>query len=121
MPGIQTHMINYLTICYNVAVSWQWPHMFGVRSLVFDFSPPNLSISLSLDATAVITPTKEHKDMSGLERFEPLLEGVHLTTNLLYDPVGPSGLSETPSGHSCPPQLQLKSIRTGVVLKGLEP
>ena len=89
--------------CYNVAVSWQWPHMFGVRSLVFDFSPPNLSISLSLslDATAVITPTKEHKDMSGLERFEPLLEGVHLTTNLLHDPVGPSG-------HSCPPQLQLR-------------
>ena len=74
---------RYLTICYNVAVSWQW--------------------------------------WSGLERFEPLLEGVPLTTNLLYDPVGPSGLSETPSGHSCPPQLQLKSIRTGVVLKGLEP
>ena len=75
-------------------------------------------VSLSLDAT---TPTKEHKDMSGLERFEPLLEGVHLTTNLLYDPVGPSGLLETLSGHSCPPQLQLKSIRTGVVLKVLEP
>ena len=93
------------------------------REVLFLISllPTSLYLSLSPDATAVITPTKEHKDMSGLERFEPLLEGVHLTTNLLYDPVGPSGLSETPSGHSCPPQLQLKSIRTGVVLKGLEP
>ena len=38
---------------------------------------------------------------------EAFLGGVPLTTNVLYDPVGPLVPSGTPSGHSCPPELQL--------------
>ena len=55
---------------------------------------------------------------TGIEAF---LGGVPLTTNVLYDPVGPLEPSGTPSGHSCPPQLQLGrvgGIRTGRVLTG---
>ena len=50
--------------------------------------------------------------------FLEVLAGVTKIKVAQYDPLGSLEPSETPSGHSCPLQLQLGSRRTGGVLMG---
>ena len=60
-----------------------------------------------------------HKDGQVPERVsggsEGFLGGVPLTTIVLYDPLGVEEPSGTPSGPSCPPQLQLGRHKDGQV------
>ena len=66
------------------------------------------------------TPFGGYKETPILTELEPFLEGDPFTKVIRHDQWNTMRLFETPSGTSCPPQPQLKSIRKPLVLSKLE-
>ena len=70
------------------------------------------------DALSPTTPVENRRTVGILMGFLEVLAGVTKIEVDPYHPLGSLEPSETPSGCSCPPQLQLGSRRTGGVLMG---